>query len=171
MNNNNSALSIFLSALALIGVVGLGAYVFTHGPTKSYGGVTNYDSLQVKTLQVGTNGTIIGSVVTGTCSLLPAATTIAASSTVAVDCQGSVTGQPAVPLTGVNAGDAVQLGFGTTSPTTYTGLQIRGASASSTSGYITVNIFNGTGTTYTWGSTGTSSLIYQDAARGTVQGL
>lgn len=169
MNKNYfiSGVALLVAILALF----VGLTMHASNPTAKFGGVTNYDSLQVKTLQVGTTGTIIGNVVTGTCNLLPAATTIAASSTATVDCQASATGQPAVALTGVTAGDAVQLQYGTTTSTLYTGLRIVGANASSTPGYITALIFNGTGATYTWATNGTSTLIYQDAALGKVQGL
>lgn len=95
----------------------------------------------------------------GFCNLKPSITTIAASSTVAVDCGGSANGSTA--LNGVIAGSVVQLQFSTTTPTTFEGIGIQGVSASSTSGFITALVYNGTGATFTWTAAATSSLQYE----------
>jgi hypothetical protein len=95
----------------------------------------------------------------GTCYIQASATTITASSTVTVDCQGSTTGGNTA-LTGVTTNDNVSVNFATTTSTTYSGLSILGASASSTPGYITMKVFNGTGTTFTW-SAGASTTQYR----------
>ena len=96
-------------------------------------------------------GTQVNRVNFGTCYVQASATTIAASSTVTVDCQASTSGANTA-LTGVTAGDIVNVQFATTTPTTYAGLQILGASASSTTGFITMKVQNNTGATYTWTS-------------------
>lgn len=167
--NNRNASSTFLALGALL--LGIASILLSLTHTPNVGGVTNYDTLFVKSLKVGPNGSIIGGVYASACNLLPAATTIAATTTLAVDCQASAVGLPQLPLTGVQAGDAVQIQQSTTTPTLFEGLQIRGASASSTPGYITVLVYNGTGNTYTWTSAATSSLVYQDANPGTIQGI
>ena len=96
-------------------------------------------------------GTQVNRINFGTCYVQASATTIAASSTVTVDCQASTSGANTA-LTGITAGDVVNVQFATTTPTTYAGLQILGASASSTTGFITMKVENNTGATYTWTS-------------------
>lgn len=171
MNNNTTAniVSAIATVIACIAIfIALGS---SHTAPKSFGGVTNYDTLKVTGLQVGANGSLIGSVAAGFCNLAPSGTTLAASTTVAIDCQGSAVGSPEVALPGVLTGDVAEVSFSTTTPTTFQGLQIRGASASSTPGFLTVLVYNGTGNTFTWTAAATSSLIYQDASPGKITGI
>lgn len=154
--------------------------LFVNGPT-SLGAITspasNLDFLQlsqglqlpagpsVSTAQWGTQiqGFENGSKFGGTaCYVLAASQTISASSTATVDCQASSVGAPGVALPNVLAGDRVFASLGTTSPTTFQGLSIIGASASSTAGFVTLNVFNGTGATFTWTAAASSSVQYLD---------
>lgn len=87
------------------------------------------------TLTVGPSGTALTQVISGTCNFIGMDASQTASTTVAYDCA----------VTGVVAGDKVILGTPTTTPTTFLGWNINGASASSTSGYITAYFTNMTG--------------------------
>lgn len=108
-----------------------------------------------------TTGTQVNRVNFGTCQIQASANTIAASTTATADCVLAAGTPPGTALTGITAGDIVSVTPSTTTPTTYEGLQVHGASASSTPGYITVNLFNGTGATFTWTSAASTSLQYQ----------
>lgn len=110
------------------------------------------------TTRNGSTGTDIVRTNSGFCNIRSHATTIAASTTQTVECNAGTTSN--VALTGVTAADRVLLGQGTTTSTVFAGLQIRGVSASSTSGSITVIVFNGTGGTFTWSSTASTSWPY-----------
>lgn len=165
--------------IALVIVIAVGVKVFIPvSITKSFGAVgnmlaENYDpyirynggfntalpAIFSGNLTTGTSGTVISRINTGFCTIQASGTTITASSTKTVDCQASTTGTQSA-LTGVTAGDKCFLGEATTSPTTGQGLSVVGASASSTSGYITANIANLTGGTFTWTSTASSSWPY-----------
>jgi len=118
------------------------------------------------TVKIGANGTSLNRIDAGTCYIAPYATTIAATTSAAVDCQGtaawSASGTSA--LTGIVKGDFVQATLSTTTAgVTYGGIVITGASASTTPGHIQLIIENLTGTTYTWPTsltaTGTASYI------------
>lgn len=109
---------------------------------------------------IGSTGTTLNNVTTGTCYMAPSGTTIAASSTGTVDCQAtaavSKSGESA--LIGVQSGDHVVVTLSTTTASnTYLGLTVIGATASSTNGYITLLLSNETGQAYTWPTTGTAS--------------
>lgn len=169
--NKPSSLPCYLSGLALIGSLVLAVVVFTHLPAagKPLGGTTNYDTLSASALQVGSGcnngfgtctGTPLAQVNAGACSIQASSATIAASTTATVDCQAGTQGVD-VPLAGITAGAGVQLTQGTTTPTTYQGLDVLGASASTTAGYITLKLFNGTGATFTWTPTASSSFTYE----------
>lgn len=108
-------------------------------------------------VQVGSNGTLLTQYNAGTCVAKDTAT-IAASTTKQVDCGGGYNG--ATALSGVSAPAIVQFTSTTSMPTTYAGLVVLGASASSTAGFITLNIYNGTGATFTWTNTASSSFAY-----------
>lgn len=157
---------------AIIGLVG------GHQSGHSVGGVSNYDTLAVTGLKVGSGcndsfttctGTSIARINAGVCYLRPYATTIAASTTAKVDCQATILWNAGVAaptaLTGVTLNDNVVAELSTTTAGTVSdGLSIIGASASSTSGYIELYISNNTGGIYTWPSTsglasGTASYI------------
>ncbi len=113
------------------------------------------------TFKLGTNGTSVSRLDTGKCYFQPSGTTITASSSTLVDCQGtamvSTTAGSALP--GVTAADNVVLALATstTCDAGNGGLIAQSASASSTAGYITVRLFNACGTTFTWPTSGTAS--------------
>lgn len=106
----------------------------------SFGGTTNYDEVDASALKIGgTNGTRLGLLSFGICQLIASTYTVAASTTIGMDC--AITG--VVPTDGVFAqfATSTQIGIG--------GWSIRGASASSTAGFITVSVVNGTGASNT----------------------
>lgn len=79
--------------------------------------------------------TNMANVIFGACSLIASSFTVAASSTAGMDC--------AVP--GTVATDGVFAQFATSTTIGSGGWSIRGASASSTAGFITISVANGTG--------------------------
>jgi hypothetical protein len=178
MKSSNTGLWVALIAVAIIAI---GGYMYPHvqQAIQQVGGVSNYDTLGLSGLQVGTGcnnsfgsctGTTIARINTGQCFIKPYATTIAASSTAVVDCQataavGSITGTTAA-LAGVTLGDNVVATLSTTTAGVAAasgGIVITGASASTTAGYITETISNLSGTTFTWpvnaAASGTESYI------------
>lgn len=111
-------------------------------------------------LTVGTSGTNIDRINTGTCYIKAYAASIAASSSASVDCQANddVDAGGIAALTGVTFGDIVVANLSTTTASdTFGGIYIKGAAASTTPGYITLEIVNLTGTTFTWPTTGTAT--------------
>lgn len=88
-------------------------------------------------LTVGSSGTAVTQVLKGTCSLIaPSFVGLAASTSIAMDCA----------VTGVQSGDVVIAMFATsTASGVGPGWEVVGSSASTTSGFITLNITNGTG--------------------------
>jgi len=115
-------------------------------------------------LQVGlTNGTAMTQIITGTCQLRGGAVaniTLPSYSVTAIDCGGGANGATALP--GVVVNDTVFVHFATTTPVGADGAYILGANASSTAGFITLDIANASSTAITLGSTATSSLQYLD---------
>ena len=114
-------------------------------------------------LTIGSTGTAVNRVNTGTCYILPYATTIVASSSASVDCQGTAkigttnTGK-ATALVGVVAGDTVIASLSsTTIGSAFGGIDIIQAVASTTNGYLTFVVRNMTGTTFTWPVNSTAS--------------
>ena len=115
--------------------------------------------------KVGASGSTLNQIVKGTCSLYSGSgiTTIAATSTLNLDCQANGGVGVASPITGIASGDTVFIQTPTSFPAgVFTGLRVLGATASSTTGYIQVALYNGTGATYTLTSAATSSLQYLD---------
>lgn len=109
---------------------------------------------------IGSTGTQLSNVSAGTCYLAPSGASIAASTTVIVDCQktAAVSASGIAPLVGVRSGDKVVATLSTTTAgTTYSGLDIIGASASTTNGYISLTLSNQTGAAYTWPTSGIAS--------------
>ncbi len=108
-------------------------------------------------------GTVLNRLDAGTCYIQAYATTIAATSTAKVECQGTaavggITTALDAALTGVTTGDNVQVRLATsTAGTTSLGLNVTGASASTTAGYIELYIANMTGATFTWPTTGAAT--------------
>ena len=139
-------------------------------PFRFQQGIINDTTLtQTGAITVGSSGTAVAQLNYGSCNLLPNATTIAASSTARVTCQGgtATTGQTA--LTGITSTSKI---VGTLSTTTaaagiaiganaFGGLELLGATASTTSGFIETLIINNTGATYTWPTSGTASGTMQ----------
>lgn len=120
----------------VIALLSLGIAVTKGHPTA--GGVTNYDEVDATALKVGgTNGTRLGLLSFGTCSLIASNYTVAASSTVPMDCA----------VTGVVSTDGVFAQFATSTigPGIFGGWSIRGASASTTAGFVTISVVNGAG--------------------------
>lgn len=135
---------IILVVVGLVVGIVLG-YAYMASQTR-FGGVTNLDGLAIGSdgLTVsgsstfGSGGTAIPKILFGTnCTFVGMNVSQAATTTAAYDCA----------VTGVVAGDTVVVQSPTTTPTTagVGGWRITGANASSTSGFITVKWFNGTG--------------------------
>lgn len=134
----NNPLPTILSGLATL--LAVFALIFSFGshtaPTVS--GVINYDEVDATALKIGgTNGSRVGPIITSTCSLIASNYSVTATTSVAMDCA----------VTGVVPGDLVFVKTGTTTPSFGPGWEIPQASASSTSGYATVTVYNGTGAT------------------------
>lgn len=135
-------------------------YIEQYVPAIRYNGGYN-SQLPIKTtggVTIGSTGTPENNSAWGTCYVKAYATTIAASSSASVDCQATaaVDASPnriGTPLAGVQPNDSVIAIFSTTTAGTAgigSGIEVLGASASSTAGYITLLVGNGTGATYTW---------------------
>lgn len=98
----------------------------------------------------------------GTCNLwVGGNTTIAASTTVAFDCQaGTVSTSTLSDIPQFAVGDVVLMTAPTTTTQTFLGLKINAVSASSTAGYIRVQLTNETGGTYTIASSSMNAYQY-----------
>lgn len=112
---------------------------------------------------IGSSGTAINQINTGQCYVVAYATTIAASSTAQVDCQGTAliyntNTTLATALPGVTAGSNIVVTAATsTGSTNVGGLALERASASTTPGFITLTFANLTGAVFTWPTTGTAT--------------
>ncbi len=84
--------------------------------------------------KIGTNGTNLTQLVGGTCSLIASSFTVAATSTVAMDCAVSNITSTDIPFAQFATSSAILEGW-----------SIAGSSASSTAGFITIDVTNGTG--------------------------
>jgi hypothetical protein len=180
------------SNLALVGaliaiVIAIGGYSFPQ-VRSAFGGISNFDQVDAadgfsvdgttvidgsgnvttgtNSLTVGSDGTPVTGLNAGTCYIKPYAATIVASSTAQVDCSASPYGLS--PLTGITFDDkvSVELSTSTAASGISAGINISGASASSTSGYLTLIVQNLTGAAYTWSTTanasGTATYIVAD---------
>lgn len=160
----------FSKWLAVIGVamvVSATMAVLVSRDSGNFAGVTHLSGLSLGangleiidggTTTVGASGTATSKMKWGTCTIHSTATTIAASSTAEVSCQGGASALTAI--SGITAGDAVFVQQPTTTPTTFGGLKFL-ASASSTAGYIHMKVINNTGGTFTWTSAASSSIPY-----------
>lgn len=131
----NKSLTMALIAVAIIAIAG----VFTPLKTtvqNAFGGVTNYDEVDATAIKIGgSSGSRLGPIIAGTCSLIAGSFSVAASTTVSMDCA----------VTGVVTGDTVFADFAT-STVTGNGWAIDGSSASTTSGFLTLRVTNWTGT-------------------------
>jgi len=117
-------LIIAIIALAII-VLG-GVKLLTNNDVSGTGGTTNFDTLALTGLQLGTSGSSMTQIIKGTCDLVGG--TVAATSTAFGSCA----------VTGVVDGDLVFASLATSSASA----AIAGARASSTSGFITVKVLN-----------------------------
>lgn len=158
-------------ALIAVALIAVGAYFYPQA-SASFGSIdspTTFGILGTQQLKVGTLcasgfkyasclGTQVNGINFGQCYIRAYAATIAASSTAVVDCGG---GTGFTALNGVTTGDTVQAQFATTTPTADLGLDIIGASASTTPGWLSLVVSNGTGATYTW-TAAASTTNYQD---------
>ncbi len=127
--------------------------VLTSSATAAWSAAQTFTS----TVQFGSSGTALTQIKKGTCTIFAYATTIAASSTGNVDCQAGVAALTS--LGDVLKTDLVFIQMPTSTPTTSNGMQYY-ASASSTSGFISLRVINNTGTTFTWTSQASSSIPY-----------
>lgn len=132
-----------LIAVAIIAVIGLFTPSVVNKVSKLAGGVTNYDEVDATALKIGgANGSRVGPVIAGIGAIV-GNVPMAATSTKSFD----------IAVTGVVSGDTVFAQPATTSVATSTGtgqasFAIQGASASTTSGFITITVVNnGTSTT------------------------
>lgn len=130
-------------------VIAIGAIVYIQHTPNKLGGVSNVDTLSATGLQVGTNcnssgstcgGTTISQLLSGTCNAI-SYSSLSASSTLRVDCAvtGVVSGDKVfVSLPVSNKAGALNVGAN--------GIVLAGgAAASSTSGYISFDLFNASG--------------------------
>lgn len=134
------------NAVALIALVVaiLGCYLPVSAAVQNFGGVTNYDEVDAAGMRIGTGcnqsgspscvASRIGGVYAGTCILIAPNYTVAATTTVSMDCA----------VAGLVTGDIVESQFAT-STTAGNGWVVTGASASSTSGFATLRVTNFTG--------------------------
>ncbi len=179
IKQNPGVIAVVALIIAITGLfTPVGQQTIQTAEQKILGGVTNYDTLEVTGLIVGTavnpspvTGMIIGStsnapltsVTFGNC-VIKGSITLTATTTTQIDCGGGFDGSTA--LTGITSSSNVFVNATSTFPLTPagtgTGLLIKSVYASSTSGYITLNIWNGTGATYTWTGSASSSFKYLD---------
>lgn len=146
MENKSLLGSVLVGVMAVLALV-ISLYAVTHlgethakgvfGGTSFIQGEVYYNpSIWVNGLQIGNSGSGIAQLQEGKCSLIASTFTVTASTSVSMDCS----------VTGVQSGDVVVGMFATTTPTTAgPGWEITRASASSTNGFITFNVTNGTG--------------------------
>lgn len=134
---------------------------FTFTNSANPGGVT-FASTTATDVKIGQTSNKNSILTAGTCNLwVGGNTTIAASTTVAYDCGSGTTAQATladVPVFAV--GDVVLMSAPTTTTQTFLGLEINAVSASSTAGYIRVQLTNKTGGTYTIASSSMNAYQY-----------
>lgn len=146
-------------------IVFAGGMVFTHA-TSNTAGLGASVAANVTTVSNpwrflggftwGTNGTNINAVKTGSCTIWDDQTTITASTTDQVVCQSATDGSIGT-ITGITTDSVCSLTMASSTNTTALGLDIQGASASSTAGTIVARLANFTGTTFTWAAAASSS--------------
>lgn len=157
-------------AVIVVGIIAIGGYVFPNA-TGLVGGITNYDTISVNGLVIGSGcnnfgatcyGTTLGGVVSGSCTIWDDANTIAASTTGQVECQAATNGTLSATLQGITSDAHCVLTMASSTNTVSNGLVLGGASASSTAngttiGSIVGQISNLTGGTFTWSAAASSS--------------
>ena len=145
------------AVVALLLIIGVGIFSQKGVPQQSdvLGGLSERD-IQAVSLKVGQNGNKISNLKTGFCYLAPTVPTIAASTTATVACQATLgwnaSGTYGITrLLGIVSGDPVIANLtSTTAGSLFGGIDIVGASASTTAGYIELKVANNTGATYTY---------------------
>lgn len=148
-------------------------YVMSNGgintalPFQTSGGIVNSGTFtqsgafnQTGSLTIGTNGTAITAIKAGACTIWAPATTIAASTTQQVECQGATTGGISA-ITGITTDAICQLTNASSTNTTSNSIVVAGVSASSTAGTLVARLSNLTGATFTWTSAASSSPKWQ----------
>lgn len=139
-----------LTLCGLIVVALVGGYFYAGGQMPAAGGTSNFDTIGVTELKVGTGcndglgtctGTAVSQINAGNCVITASANTIAATSSATVECAA----------TGARFGDDVSITVSTSSSVSlFGGLTVAGVSASATNDVIIVKLFNQTGATFTW---------------------
>ena len=112
-------------------------------------------------LKLGTNGTSLTAIKTGSCTIWAPANTIDATSTQQAECQSATNGTLASGLTGITSDSICYVTNASSTNTTIGGIVVGGASASTTAGSIVARIANFTGTTFTWSAVASSTLKWQ----------
>lgn len=103
--------------------------------TQYYGSQQQLSISSLGALTLGTGGNAVANLAWSNCALIAPSYTVAASTTVPMDCA----------LSGAVSGDFVLASFGSTTIPIAGGWRIVGASASTTSGYDTLQVRNETG--------------------------
>lgn len=128
----------------------------------SFGGVTNYDEVDATALRIGgSSSSRLGFLASASCSLIAPSFTVAASTTVSMDCA----------VTGVASGDRILAQFAT-STVAGNGWDIVGASASTTGSFVTLRVTNWTGASNIIpASLASSTQVWVARVRSTIPGL
>ena len=151
---NNQKLSLGVALVAVI--IAIGGYFYPSVSASVFGanatGPAHYQTESFwQGLQLGQRGSVISNALFGKCSLISNNFTVTASTSVAMDCA----------VTGATSADTVFGNFATsTASTAGPGWEVVGVSASSTAGYDTFRITNGTGATATIPASLASSTEY-----------
>lgn len=106
---------------------------------------------------VGSNGTALGGIVSGSCTIWAGATTITASSSVTVECQSATNGGLSASLSGVTSDSVCSLLTASSTSATFGSIAVVGVSPTTTGGSLVARILNNTGTTFTWNATASST--------------
>lgn len=143
---------LFLGAYLFRGVTPSGVVGSAASCTNGYTCFTNLEtqgnSIIDGTFTLGSAGTALSKIVApANCAVIANAQTITASTSKDVDCT----------VTGLVAGDNVVV-TATTSTGNFEGLSILASRASTTAGYVTMTVYNGTGGTFTWTNTASTSF-------------
>jgi len=95
------------------------------------------------------------------CNIISYSKTIAATGTQQVDCGlGTST---VVAITNVKPTDKIVMSLPSTTPETFEGLDLMWVAPSTTPGYITMLVYNGSGNTFSWSASASTSAPYIDA--------
>lgn len=125
--------------------------ILLKGNDYNFSGITHLSGLATSDdgLTVGNTGTVVSKIIApANCTIIDGTNTITASTTKQVDCA----------VSGLVSGDTVYAVATTSISSTFEGILIKTATASSTSGYATLTLFNATGTTFTWTATASTSI-------------